>query len=266
MKQWLERPGAVVLFEGRPWGGVLWGRRGPAAASLDALAVLPSQRRGGVGSRLLQHFRASLDGAVQSWRFGGGGHHFVPGLPDALAEADGFFAAHGMVADWHAHDLLWEAPQNGSSSWDESTYRLLTANDGAALNALLRHFGGRWQSDTARRLLALEEGCEEEIMGAYWQGRLVGFCHIWSERSRALGPSTFWLRRDRPGWGGVGPLGVHPEQRGLGLGAGVVESSLAYLRRQGTERIGVDWTGLPEFYERCGFRRWLTYRGYHPEG
>lgn len=263
MREHLEYPGALVVVEGEPWRGALWARQGSLGATLDALVVSPDARRQGIGRALLTAFRETLEPNA-SWRFGGGNHHFVPGLPDCLSEAHGFFSALGMVPDWHAHDLLWQA-QVGEEHWDEQTYRLLDATRIGELRELLRHFGKRWQEDTADRCQSLREGSSEEIMGAFHQGALVGFCHIWSPRSRRLGPSTFWLDRGDNAWGGVGPLGVHPELRGLGLGAGVVESSMAYLRRQGALRIGVDWTGLPAFYERCAFRPWLTYRGYHPE-
>lgn len=263
MTQYLEREGAVVLVEGQPWRGVLWGRKGTLGATLDAILVRPECRRQGIASRLLSSFQGLLEPTV-SWRFGGGAHHFVPGLPDQLAEAHGFFAARGLVPDWHAHDLIWRYPESGETSWDDEQYRLVGASDIAELKELLAHFGKRWQDDTERRCRALKLGLPEEVMGAFREGRLVGFCHIWSSRSQSLGPSTFWIGRSDDAWGGIGPLGVHPQCRGHGLGAGVVESSMAYLRRQGKLRIGVDWTGLPRFYERCGFRPWLSYRGYHP--
>ena len=265
MRQHLEYPGALVLVQGEPWRGALWARQGTLEATLDALVVRSASRRQGIGRALIGAFRDSLEPNV-SWRFGGGNHHFVPGLPDCLAKAHGFFSALGLVADWHAHDLLWQSESSsvGARGWDEPTYRLVGGDEVGDLRDLLRHFGRRWQEDTESRCQSLKAGLPEEIMGAYHHGKLVGFCHIWSPRSRTLGPSTFWLDRSDSAWGGVGPLGVHPDLRGLGLGAGVVESSMGYLRQQGAERIGVDWTGLPAFYERCGFKPWLTYRGYHP--
>lgn len=264
MREHLEYPGTIVLVDQKAaWRGVLWGRQGSLGATLDAVMVLPRFRRQRVGRGLVESFRQALEPNV-SWRFGGGNHHFVPGLPESLAEAHGFFSALGLVPDWHAYDLIWRASKPGLTTWDESTYRLLTAIDVGDLRELMGQFGKRWQEDTERRCHALREGRPEEIMGAFLQGRLVGFCHIWTPASQTLGPSTFWLGREDEDWGGIGPLGVHPEQRGLGLGAGVVESSMAYLRHQGKQRIGVDWTGLPKFYERCGFAPWLSYRGYHP--
>lgn len=263
MREHLEAPGAAVFVAGETWQGALWARNGSLGATLDALLVRPGFRRQGVGRCLVEAFRESLEPNV-SWRFGGGSHHFVPGLPESLGEAHGFFSALGLVPDWHAHDLLWQSPPPGPISWDEGTYRLTTANDLGDLRALLSHFGRRWQEDTETRCQAMRAGWQEEIMGAFHDGHLVGFCHLWSPRSRTLGPSTFWLDRSDQAWGGVGPLGVHPDKRGLGLGAGVVEAAMAYLRRHGARRIGVDWTGLPKFYERCGFKPWLSYRGYHP--
>lgn len=264
MRQYLERPGAVVWVEGEPWKGLLLARLGETALTLDALWVEPKVRRQGVGGRLLQSFISALPRG-REWRFGGGEHHFVPGLPAQLAQHHSFFLRHGLLPDWEAHDLLWTLEAGGSTEWDRTLYRLLDASDLEALYALLDVFGGRWRKDTRRRGVSLIAGAKEEIMGAFHQGKLVGFCHIWSADSTSLGPSTFWLKRDRENcWGGIGPLGVHPQARGKGYGAGVVEASMAYLRQKGARTIGVDWTGLPDFYEARGFRRWLSFRGYHP--
>lgn len=264
MREYLAFAGALVITAGEPWKGVLWGRLGELGVTLDAVMVLPAYRRCGVGRALVESFSGRF--APQGgWRFGGGSRHFVPGLPQQLSSAHGFFSALGCLPDWEAHDLLWERPSsNVDLAWDETVYRLITESQTEELERLLLHFGRRWQTDTGARCRNLERGCPEEIMGAYHRGELVGFCHIWSARSQNLGPSTFWLSRGDSDWGGIGPLGVHPNCRGLGLGAGVVESSMAYLRGQGAQRIGVDWTGLPAFYERCGFQRWLSYRGYRP--
>lgn len=265
MSQYLEHPGADVWVTDKPWNGALWARNGQQGITLDAILVRPELRRQGLGRALLADFIASVPQGV-AWRFGGGAHHFVPGLPESLSWAESFFVKQGLVADWHAHDLLWTSRSGGATSWDTSTYRLLGASESEALLQLMQNFGQRWQVDTASRCQALREGSFEETMGAFHEGELVGFCHIWSARSRRLGPSTFWLARDsQAAWGGIGPLGVHPDLRGHGYGAGVVEAAMAYLREVGVETIGVDWTGLPEFYEGRGFSRWLTYRGFHPK-
>ena len=265
MAQYLQHPGASVWIADEAWKGALWTRSSELGNTLDAILVLPEARRQGVGSALLEAFRAWLPIGVP-WRFGGGAHHFVPGLPEALSQADGFFQKHDLIADWWAHDLLWKRASGGPTDWDTKVYRLLNSSDSESLLELLGSFGKRWQVDTAVRCQILSEASNEEVMGAFHNSRLVGFCHIWSERSRRLGPSTFWLPRNAQSiWGGIGPLGVHPEVRGDGYGAGVVEASMAYLRSRGADLIGVDWTGLPEFYEGRGFSRWLTYRGYRPK-
>ncbi len=265
MSQYLEVPGAQVWVTKEPWAGALWARHVPQNTTLDAILVQPERRRQGLGTALLEEFIGTVP-AGATWRFGGGAHHFVPGLPESLNWAENFFLKHGLIADWHAHDLLWTSGSAGTKIWDETTYRLLVASETEALMSLMLSFGQRWQTDTEIRCSALREGSFEEVMGAFHQGEMVGFCHIWSARSYRLGPSTFWLPRgSQEVWGGIGPLGVHPNFRGFGYGAGVVEASMAYLRSVGAGVIGVDWTGLPEFYEGRGFSRWITYRGFHPE-
>lgn len=263
MLEYLRFPGAQVWTEGHSWRGLLWGRPNASPPSLDALLVLPEHRRQGHGRRLVQAFTRRL--TSPAWRFGGGERHWVPGLPEACRQAHGFFLALGMVPDWEAHDLLWQASElHPRWPWPPSRFRLLHPQEAPRLVELLQHFGRRWQRDTERRLQAWNQGSEETVMGGFEQGRLVAFCHMWTPWSRELGPSTFWLERQRDlHWAGIGPLGVHPELRGRGLGVGVVQAALHCLRQRGIQRIGVDWTGLPEFYLRCGFSPWQRYRGYH---
>lgn len=262
LHQYLDQPYAAVYTIGLPWKGILFARPNPELGTLDAILVHPQHRTQGLGRQLLNHAVSEL-WPNTSWRFGGGSHHFVPGLPQELASSHTFLIKLGLTPDWLAHDLLWTLPNTHPLLWDRSVYRLITSQEEHELSTLTTHFGLRWQTDTAKRMIGLKSGKKEEIMGAYHGETLVGFCHAWTPDSTHLGPSTFWLDRSDKAWAGIGPIGIHPRYRGLGLGSGIVKATLSYLQQQGATRIGVDWTGLPTFYEGCGFKRWLSYRGYH---
>lgn len=53
------------------------------------------------------------------------------------------------------------------------------------------------------------------------------------------------------GWFGLGPVAVHPEHQGEGLGAKLIEVGLAHLRAIGAR--GCVLLGEPAYYRRFGF-------------
>ena len=53
------------------------------------------------------------------------------------------------------------------------------------------------------------------------------------------------------GWYGLGPLSVHPDWQGRGIGGALVEHGLAILRDRGAS--GCALLGSPDFYARFGF-------------
>lgn len=268
MRQYLAFPGSIVLVAGQPWKGAIWGRDGDHGSTLDAVLVSPRERRQKVATKLVKELSRRLN-LRSPLRFGGGSHHFVPGLPQQFASFQNFFTSIGFVADWQAYDLLWRSSHHTTTSspclLPPDRYRLIDLEHSEKLTALLTHFGKRWQDDTKLRIEANREGCKEEVMGAFLEGELVGFCHLWTRSSKRLGPSTFWLERTDNLWGGIGPIGIHPTQRGQGLGLGIVQASIDYLKGSGITKVGVDWTGIPGFYKACGFRPWISYQGYHQE-
>jgi predicted N-acetyltransferase YhbS len=65
---------------------------------------------------------------------------------------------------------------------------------------------------------------------------------------------------DQPEWGGIGPLGLSKEMRGLGAGLGVVAAGMRHLYQHGLKFARIDWTTLVDFYGRLGFKPSLKYR------
>lgn len=224
----------------------LIGRRFDDECFVDALAVTPEMRRQGLGRRMLMRFAQLHPGL--SIRLGGGPSHFVPGLPDTLAENQAFFLRLGFKADWEAHDLKAELgirPQLFSCCPPQHREQLIAF--------VAREFPGRWQRDTARRA-ATED--LQDIVVLYHKGQLCAFCHTFHPESLWLGPSNFWLDG-----GGIGPVGVGKAYRGLGLGRRLVEESLNYLASRKVKTVGVDWTSISDFYQLFGFEPWRSYRG-----
>ena len=59
--------------------------------------------------------------------------------------------------------------------------------------------------------------------------------------------------------GGAGAVGIAKAFRGKGLGSAMQAKALDILRDKGTKYAVVEYTGVPEFYEKLGFKRWKKY-------
>jgi putative acetyltransferase len=88
-----------------------------------------------------------------------------------------------------------------------------------------------------------EDGALELSLVAEIDGRVVA--HI------AFSPAS--IGGARAGWFLVGPVAVHPDYQGRGIGRDLIEASLA--TRRARDARGAVLVGDPEFYGRFGFRR-----------
>lgn len=231
------------------------GERRPHAA-VDLLGVLPSHRRRGVATHLLDlAVEAARERGATVLNAGGGLRFVAPGparhATDALAflEARGF-APHELVWDFAA-DLraLRETPKA------DPQVRPATVDHFWALRELLQtEFSTRW----ARELddyLSLG-GDLGDYLVLVEQREILGFCRISTSAlvaGRELGPA--WPRP----WGELGPIGVAAQHRTSGLGSRLVRTGLAHLADRGVRGCRIGWTTLTGFYERQGFVRTREY-------
>ncbi len=217
--------------------------------ALDAIGVRPDARGRGIGSALLSEALAHT-GRQLVWD-GGGLRHFFPGLPHSLRGHLGFFSRFGFQLDGRYVDLeidLRNRPP-GPYLCDATPQELLAFLEG--------EFPGRWLADTRFRLE--QEANPEDVTVLRRHGRVVAFCHTWSDSNRWLGPSVYWIRHQQSRWAGIGPLGVARAYRGQGLGRLLVEQALNCVADRGARTVIVDFTDLISFYEDSGFRVWQTY-------
>ena len=231
-----------------------------------ALIVAPDTQGQGLGSQLLalseQRLRAG--GAIRC-DLGGGLGHFLPGPPHHDARALAFWERHGYQRGDVVHDLrrslrdYTAAPQ--PEALRSGTFRIEPGQDGeedAIIRFLSRAFPGRWRY-AVEATFARGGAPEDVLLLKDHAGRIQGFLSAWSFRSATLGPSAYWYPALGERFGGIGPLGIAEEARGLGLGLSLVAAGVSALKARGVEECGIDWTRLVAFYERLGFRVWRSY-------
>lgn len=231
---------------------------------IAAIAVRPEYRRQGLGRTLLAKAESYLaeNGATQFY-VGESFRHFFPGVPAHSPEALGFFTSAGYELGDFETDL--DGPLDPTAfepalaAARQVTFRQGQPGEEAALLSFLRRsFPGRWHYDT--RLFLEQEGRMEDVsLVLDMQSQIQGFLLSYQPGGKIIGPGRFWLH-DKPEWGGIGPLGLSEETRGLGAGLGVVAAGMRHLHQAGLKFARIDWTALVDFYGRLGFQPSLTYQ------
>ncbi len=270
----------------------------PSHGNLSFIMVSPEARRRGIGSALLEEARGWLKGSSATiLHIGRDRYHFFPGAPlddspgsSALAA---FLAARGFTAGNDAWDLVADLrdldfPILAKRAPIPEGYalRFYDPSFHPALESFFRaNFPGRWYDDTME---ALEAGMRPQdlvllvdgsagspgrvggesgapVAADCRNGTVIGFARIYDTDSPVLGPGVYWREAMRSddgvlAPGGLGPIGVAGSRRGLGLGIGLLRASLEVLAGRGIRKVMIDWTDLPEFYGKIGFRIWKRYR------
>jgi GNAT superfamily N-acetyltransferase len=113
------------------------------------------------------------------------------------------------------------------------------------LEFVKKNFALRWYNDIKNCL-------KEEFIVALEKNKIIGFVRISDPSYPKLFNSTLLYPLYKK-LGGVGPLGIDQEKRGLGIGKRIVQHAINTLFTRGCSDIIVDWTGLIDFYKKCGF-------------
>ncbi len=227
---------------------------------VDAIAVVPSAARHGVGGALLAWAESWLrgQGCTQA-RLGGSLRPFAAGLPASLA-SEPFFKQCGYIRRpaspvvWDvARDLADYRPQASAKHIDSSQALVRRAQevDSKALAAFLRReFPGRWRFEFQEFLR--QNGRISDYCLLVTRRGVDGFCHLTFEDSLYPMNRFYPHRLPRP-WGQVGPIGVSADCRGAGYGTMLLDASLLLLQASGVRGCVIDWTDLVGFYRRFGF-------------
>lgn len=133
------------------------------------------------------------------------------------------------------------------------------ADDRALEDFFSETFPGRWQFDTLNLKCRSQQEWSDVFLLVIGK-RVHGFAYTQSSHStKEPVAGCVWHTSLGTNWGGLGPIGISKDVRGLGLGGALLEVALSELGQAGVRNCIIDWTTLAEFYGKYGFRVTRTY-------
>ncbi|MFD1735434.1 GNAT family N-acetyltransferase [Bacillus salitolerans] len=232
---------------------------------IQALLVDSNYRNRGIGSTLLERAEKELvSKQIKIIRIGSDPWHYFPGIPSHCDEAMSWFEKKGYKNDGKEYDLVCqynEARIDPVPQFVHVTFGLLKIEEKIPfLSFMNRCFPGRWEYEAISYFERGGTGREFVILKR--ENELIGFCRINDDDSPFIAQNVYWSPAFETPLGGIGPLGIDPEERKKGYGIAIVEAGIAYLRKRNIHQIIIDWTGLVDFYGKLGYEVRTTYLKY----
>ncbi|WP_257351043.1 GNAT family N-acetyltransferase [Pseudalkalibacillus decolorationis] len=238
---------------------------GKSIGWIQVLLVDSDYRNLGLGSRLLEKAETALiESGATKVSLGRDPWYYFPGVPGDFHETRKWFENRGYTSSGQDFDLIChydKAIISPPPSFDEVEFAILEKGDQEEFITFLhRCFPGRWEYEaihyfkrggTGREFVVLKKG-----------RKIIGFCRINDHQSPFIVQNVYWSPLFSEPLGGIGPLGIDPNERKKGYGMAIVEAGIAILREREINRIVIDWTGLVEFYGKLGYDVWKAYHKY----
>ncbi|WP_410814527.1 GNAT family N-acetyltransferase [Micromonospora sp. 067-2] len=214
----------------------------PTLGHVDLVAVLPQQRRRGVGRALLERAERVLaeHGVTEVLLAGNPPYYAWPGIDVRYTPAVCAASALGYQQDRTAWNMTADLSSDGSPALrsTEAAERRLAEQgiavrraepaDLPALAAFARStFGGAWEGELAESV-----------------GREGAGCHLAERAGELLGFAAYGS--SRPSW--FGPMGTAPAAEGSGIGGVLLRRCLRDQRAAGLDRAQIGWVGPVSFY------------------
>ncbi|CAO3597027.1 unnamed protein product [Absidia cylindrospora] len=240
---------------------------------LALLMVDPAYQEQGIGSQLhdvaLDHLRTH--GATASLRLGSTYPRFFPGLPASHYQHSDFFTHRGwQVSSTEVHDLIGDVTNYKTSerlttrmTREKIWFGRITPKDLWQLFAFQQKYFPYWLAtyqhhadlgDLQDLLVARQDNANGRILAA----TVIHSSHV-SHDQRA---DLIWTHPDLFGEpsGGMACVGVATEERGRGIGLGIVAYANQVLHNRGVVKSYVDWVELLDFYAILDYTTWRSYR------
>ncbi|MFA9560339.1 GNAT family N-acetyltransferase [Evansella sp. AB-rgal1] len=219
---------------------------------ISCIVVHPDYQRKGIGTKMVNHTLSTVRCNVI---VGSDPHHFFPGIPSENTTAQLFFEKQGFTIEGKAYDLRCNISKYKYTTLpmkdDYLVQRLLPKHQGELLQHLEENHSTRWYKETKWSI-----NYEKDIfslVGLFHKGNLIGFAHVHSKNDSFWIPSVYWGKYHNQNIGGLGPVGIHKDYRGAGVGSFFMMEILKLLQREGVNEMEIDWTILLDFYKKFHF-------------
>jgi GNAT superfamily N-acetyltransferase len=257
----------VLAAKDRPIGFVLCSTTNlfgnPAQGAVDAIAVLPSEQKQGIGAVLLQQAEIWLKGqGCKTIEPIANPRIFTPGVPVDTGSI-GFFLKQGFQQDpedpfiWDMARSLKDYDSPYPTRHIQASLKPVQPGQKALLDAMIGEgFSSFWLYEF-REMLRVG-GRLDEYLVLWVEGEPVGFCQVAFEDSvRPI--ERFYMHRLPHPWGQMGTFGILESQRGKGYGAILIDSAARYLKDRGVDGCVIDWTAYLDLYGKFGFTPYRQY-------
>lgn len=237
---------------------------------INSIMVDIKYRNMGIGSALLDFAENDLlTEGVKHIHAGGDTNHFFPGIPYECFKAKSFFSKKGYTVGETFYDLIADISKVDLKTLpnitinDDEKYKteiLKTSDRKTFFEFFIKNFSGRWYQEM---MDFFEIGMEErDIAVIKNEEKIIGFAHIYDNRSKFIGPSIYWRGLLGDNYGGLGPIAVDKDYRKCGLGISILYKALEILKNRNVNNMVIDWTDedILDFYGKFNFMPWKQYR------
>ncbi|AAM23519.1 ribosomal protein S18 acetylase RimI-like enzyme [Caldanaerobacter subterraneus subsp. tengcongensis MB4] len=235
---------------------------------IQVILVDSDYRNKGIGSELLRKAEEALKAnGVKTVVLGQDPWHYFPGIPSEYIDTVEWFKKKGYVEFGEEYDLYCRLNGEGQVTlpvFPEVEFKILDKwQKNSFLEFLNRCFPGRWEYEAIKYFEKGGEG--REFVVAEKKGKIIGFCRINDSKSPFIAQNVYWAPLFEEELGGIGPLGIDPEERGKGYGLAIVQAGMYFLNQRGIRNIVIDWTNLVDFYGKLGCKVWKRYIKYEKQ-
>ena len=235
----------------------------PKRGWIQVLLVDSEHRKKGVGTALLERAEADLKQlGITEMQLAGDPFHYFSGIPDQYKETQKWVEKKGYQKRIDTYDLINHLKKNYPIPDDKAIeFSLLKIDEKDELISFLEKcFPGRWVYEAIKYFEMNGDGREFLVLKK--KDRIIGFCRINDADSPFIAQNVYWSPLFEESVGGIGPLGIDPEEQKQGYGLGIVQAAMAYLQDRKIETIIIDWTIFIDFYGKLDFVPWKKYGVY----
>lgn len=229
---------------------------------IHMLLVSPDFRGRGIGGALLTTAEEALhERGVKEIQLGKDLHRRIfPGVPEPIDETGDWLERRGYKREPGLVDLYRHFQEEDVESLPKCegiTFRYLNEEEANVFNAFIQRCFPQWLYQT----LAYWQygGTGREFVVCEKDGEIIGFCRMNDAKSPLLAQNIYWAPLFRGELGGIGPLGIDEQYRGLGYGLAIVQAAIHLLQSRGVRDMVIDTTPFIEFYGKLGFKAWRYY-------